>query len=184
LRGILGSLNGKTVGILGLAFKPNTDDLRGAPSLELIHMLRSEGALVRAYDPVAGPNARALLPDLELADDAYGTARHADALIIVTEWNEFKFLDLHRLRDEMRRPVIMDGRNVYDPVRMDALGFIYRGFGRGYDGAGTRATDGPRAGGQAAGAIRDGATDAPPAVTLVGGGAEAFGEVGDSAAAT
>jgi UDPglucose 6-dehydrogenase len=124
-----------TVGILGLAFKPNTDDMRGAPSLELIHMLRSEGARVKAFDPVAMPNAGRLV-DVTLVDDAYSAARDSDALFIVTEWNEFKFLDLHRLRDEMRRPVIIDGRNIYDPARMDALGFIYRGVGRGYGGSG------------------------------------------------
>jgi UDPglucose 6-dehydrogenase len=133
LRDILGPLHGRTVGMLGLAFKPNTDDMRGAPSLELIHMLKAEGARVKAFDPVAMDNARRLV-DIELVEDAYAAASRADALIIVTEWNEFKFLDLHRLRDEMHRPVVIDGRNVYDPTRMDALGFIYRGVGRGYGG--------------------------------------------------
>ena len=141
LRDILGSLHGKSIGVLGLAFKPNTDDMRGAPSLEIIHMLRSEGARIKAYDPVAMDNARRLVDDIELVDDAYAAARHSDGVILVTEWNEFKFLDLHRLRDEMRRPVIIDGRNVYDPARMDALGFIYRGVGRGHAGAGAGSPD-------------------------------------------
>jgi UDPglucose 6-dehydrogenase len=131
LRDILGGLHGADVGILGLAFKPNTDDMRGAPSIEIAHMLRSAGANVRGYDPVAGARAKALLPELVLVSDAYAAAAGADALIIVTEWNEFKFLDLERLRDLMRRPVIVDGRNVYDPAAMDELGFTYRGIGRG-----------------------------------------------------
>ncbi len=136
LHDILGPLNGKTVGVWGLAFKPNTDDMRGAPSLEIIHMLQSEGARVRAYDPVAMDVARGLLHDVDLVDDAYEAARHCDALIVVTEWNEFKNVDLHRLRDELRRPVVIDGRNIYDPTQMDAMGFIYRGIGRGYGGTG------------------------------------------------
>jgi UDPglucose 6-dehydrogenase len=139
LHDVLGPLNGKTIGLWGLAFKPNTDDMRGAPSIELVHMLKSEGAHVRAYDPVAMEVAQPLLPHIELVEDAYAAAQDADALIIVTEWNEFKNVDLHRLRAEMRRPVIMDGRNVYDPVGMDALGFVYRGVGRGLAGAGTAA---------------------------------------------
>jgi UDPglucose 6-dehydrogenase len=92
---------------------------------------------VKAFDPVAMENA-ARLVDIELVEDVYDAARNCDAILIVTEWNEFKFLDLHRLRDLMRRPVIIDGRNVYDPARMEALGFVYRGVGRGYGGTGAR----------------------------------------------
>jgi UDPglucose 6-dehydrogenase len=134
LHDILGPLGGKTIGLWGLAFKPNTDDMRGAPSLDLIHMLRAEGARVKAYDPVAMDRTRALVPDLELVDDAYAAAQGTDAIIVVTEWNEFKNIDLPRIRDAMRRPVLVDGRNLYDPVHMDALGFIYRGIGRGEGG--------------------------------------------------
>jgi UDPglucose 6-dehydrogenase len=136
LHDILGALNGRTIGLWGLAFKPNTDDMRGAPSLEIIHMLQSEGARVRAYDPVAMEVARPLLPDVDLVGDAYAVANGSDAVILITEWNEFKNLDLERVREEMRRPVMVDGRNLYDPAQMDALGFIYRGVGRGYGGAG------------------------------------------------
>jgi UDPglucose 6-dehydrogenase len=136
LHDILGVLNGRTIGLWGLAFKPNTDDMRGAPSLEIIHMLQSEGARVIAYDPVAMDVARPLLTDVALVSDAYAVARDADAVLLLTEWNEFKNLDLERVRREMRRPVMIDGRNLYDPERMDALGFIYRGVGRGLGGTG------------------------------------------------
>jgi UDPglucose 6-dehydrogenase len=138
LHDILGSLNGKTIGLWGLAFKPNTDDMRGAPSLDLIHMLRAEGARVCAYDPVAMDRARTIVTDLDTVDDAYAAAQGADAVIAVTEWNEFTHIDLPRVRDAMRRPVLIDGRNIYDPARMDALGFIYRCVGRGYGGSGAR----------------------------------------------
>ena len=143
LHDILGALNGRTIGLWGLAFKPNTDDMRGAPSLEIIHMLQSEGAKVRAYDPVSMEVARPLLNDVDLVGDAYAVAQGADAVVVVTEWNEFKNLDLERVRGEMRRPVMVDGRNLYDPQQMDALGFIYRGVGRGYGGAGEQPLDAP-----------------------------------------
>jgi UDPglucose 6-dehydrogenase len=131
LRDVLGSLRGRTVALLGLAFKPNTDDMRGAPSVELAHLLRSEGAHVKGYDPVANENARRWLPDVQIVSDAYEAAEGADALIVVTEWNEFKNLDLRRVASLMRRPVIVDGRNIYEPAHMEGLGFIYRGVGRG-----------------------------------------------------
>ena len=132
VRELLGTLDEKTIGILGLAFKPNTDDMREAPSVEIIHLLQSEGAEVRAYDPVAMPNAERMLHDVTLCRDAYQVADGADALIVVTEWNEFKHLALPRLKELMRQPIIVDGRNIYDPQEMKALGFIYRGIGRGY----------------------------------------------------
>ncbi len=128
-----GSLDEKLVGILGLAFKPNTDDMREAPSVELIHLLEAEGAHVRAYDPVAKENARSLLPSVTLCATPYEVAQGADALILVTEWNEFKHLDMAGIRAAMRRPVLVDGRNLYDPMRMRDLGFTYRGMGRGLD---------------------------------------------------
>lgn len=137
LRNLLGgSLRNKVIGILGLAFKPNTDDMREAPSVEIIHMLQHEGAKVKAYDPAAMENAKAILNGVEFKEDPYQVAQGADALILVTEWNEFKQLDMERIRDLMRQPILIDGRNIYDPEKMKALGFIYRGIGRGFDGAG------------------------------------------------
>lgn len=129
-------LKGKVVGLLGLAFKPNTDDMRDAPSIDIVHSLLRAGAKVRAYDPVAMPGASALLPDVEMMPDPYTLAEGADALILVTEWNEFKHLDLARIKTVLRAPVFIDGRNIYDPQTMAALGFIYRGIGRGYNGEG------------------------------------------------
>jgi UDPglucose 6-dehydrogenase len=132
LRALVRTLDEKVVGVLGLAFKPNTDDMREAPSVELIHLLQSEGARIRAYDPVAMVNADHYLHDVTLCQDAYEVAEGADALIVVTEWNEFKHLSLPRLKERMRQPIIVDGRNIYDPEQMRALGFVYRGMGRGY----------------------------------------------------
>lgn len=134
LRELLGTLDQKVIGVLGLAFKPNTDDMREAPSVDIIHLLQCEGAEVRAYDPVAMPNAERILHDVTLCRDAYEVAGGADALLIVTEWNEFKHLSLPRIKELMRRPVVVDGRNVYDPAVMQELGFVYRGVGRGYAG--------------------------------------------------
>lgn len=133
LRTLLGgTLRDKIVGLLGLSFKPNTDDMREAPSVELYHMLINEGAIVRGYDPVATENARKLLPEMELAPNPYKLAEGADALVVVTEWNEFKNLDLQRILQTMRGNVLIDGRNIYEPERMRELGFEYRGMGRGY----------------------------------------------------
>jgi UDPglucose 6-dehydrogenase len=130
LRECLGTLRGQVIGLLGLAFKPNTDDLRQAPSLEIAADLISRGATVRAYDPAANAKAKALLPEIEYRRDAYAVARGADALLVVTEWNEFRQLDMARLKRTMRRPVIVDGRNIYDPLTMRELGFVYLGIGR------------------------------------------------------
>jgi UDPglucose 6-dehydrogenase len=132
LRDLLGTLDRKVLGVLGLAFKPNTDDMREAPSVELIHLLQSEGARIRAYDPVSMVNADLYLEDVTLCQDAYEVAQGADALVVVTEWNEFKHLSLPRLKEAMREPIVVDGRNIYDVEQMKALGFIYRGVGRGY----------------------------------------------------
>jgi len=129
----LGSLRGKTIGLLGLAFKPNTDDMREAPSTHVADILQSAGARVRAYDPVAMEVAARMAPGVELAEDAYELAEGCDALIVITEWNEFKNLDLARIRDLMAQPVLVDGRNIYDPATMKELGFYYRGVGRGYE---------------------------------------------------
>ena len=130
LRDALDGLNERTVGLLGLAFKPNTDDLRDAPSLDIARVLVAAGAHVRAYDPAAMDGARVMLPQVEYTRDAYDLAAGADALVVVTEWNEFRHLDLGRLKASMRRAVVVDGRNIYDPVVMRELGFTYRGIGR------------------------------------------------------
>ena len=124
------TLDGRTIGLFGLAFKPNTDDLREAPSLEIAKVLLAAGSEVRAYDPAAMEGARALLPSVEYTRDAYAVADGADALVVITEWNEFRRLDLARVRQSMRRPVVVDGRNIYDPDVMRGLGFTYRGIGR------------------------------------------------------
>ncbi len=129
----LGSLRGKTVGLLGLAFKPNTDDMREAPSTHIARMLQTAGANVLAYDPVAMKVAARMVPGVELAEDAYTLAEGCDALVVVTEWNEFRNLDLARIRELMNQPVLIDGRNIYDPAMMKELGFYYRGVGRGYE---------------------------------------------------
>ncbi len=127
-----GSLQGHIVGLLGLSFKPNTDDMREAPSIDIARYLLEEGAQVRAYDPIAMENAKRILPEVAYFPDPYRLAEGADALIVVTDWNEFKHLDMARIKSLMRRPVLYDGRNIYDPEAMFELGFIYRGVGRGY----------------------------------------------------
>jgi UDPglucose 6-dehydrogenase len=137
LKGIVGDLHGQTIALLGLAFKPNTDDMRDAPSVDIAHMLLSKGARVKGYDPVAmSVAARVLPPSVQLTENAYECARDADAVIIVTEWNEFKQLDLAQLKQVMKQPVIVDARNIYEPAQVKAMGFTYRCFGRGYDGEG------------------------------------------------
>ncbi|MGH7355370.1 MAG: UDP-glucose dehydrogenase family protein [Candidatus Rokuibacteriota bacterium] len=127
----LGPLDHRVIAVLGLAFKPNTDDIREAKSVEVIRRLTEAGASVRAYDPVATANARAVLPaSVVYCDSPYDAATGADGLALVTEWNEFKFLDLERLRSVMRRPVVFDGRNLWEPERMRRLGFEYHSIGR------------------------------------------------------
>jgi UDPglucose 6-dehydrogenase len=132
LRDMLGGLAGKTVGLLGLSFKPNTDDLREAPALEIAERLLAEKAIVRAYDPVAMPHAAELLPQVTMVATAYDLAAGADGLMVCTEWNEFKQLDLEQVRESMRQPVLVDGRNLYEPAEMARLGFRYMAVGRGY----------------------------------------------------
>jgi UDPglucose 6-dehydrogenase len=127
----LNPMDGRVIAVLGLAFKPNTDDMREAKSIEVISGLRAAGAVVRAYDPVATANARRVLPvGVEYCDSPYGAATGADAVALVTEWNEFKFLNLERLRSVMRRPLVFDGRNLWEPERMRRLGFEYHSVGR------------------------------------------------------
>ena len=131
-------LRGKVIGILGLAFKPNTDDMRDAPSIDIIRNLQRRGAIVRAYDPVAAAKAAEILDDVEMAKGAYELAEGADALILVTEWNEFKQLDMIKVRDLLTAPNMVDGRNIYDPAIMREMGFNYRAIGRGFEGKGVR----------------------------------------------
>ena len=125
-----GSLTGKTIGLLGLAFKPNTDDMRDAPSIDIAQELNTAGATVRGYDPVAMDVARGILPAVEMFKDPYEMAKGCDALMVITEWNEFKQLDLEKLKGLLNMPVIYDGRNIYDPATMKSLGFAYRAIGR------------------------------------------------------
>ena len=124
-------VKGKTIGVLGLSFKANTDDMRHAPSLDVISLLRAEGAKIKAFDPQAMPEAKKLLNGVKFCKDPYETARQADCLAILTEWNEFKELNFTRIKKLMRQPLIVDGRNLYDPDLMSKLGFRYYGIGRG-----------------------------------------------------
>ena len=125
-----GNLRGRTVAVLGLTFKPNTDDMREAPSIALVTALRDMGAAVRAYDPAGMEQAKTLLPDIAYADSAYACAEGADVLVIVTEWEQFRALDLARLKAIMARPVVVDLRNVYRPEDMARHGFAYHSVGR------------------------------------------------------
>jgi len=130
LRQDLGRLQDKRIGLLGLAFKPNTDDMRDAPAVEIGNLLRSEGAHLKGYDPVAMHVAARYLPDIALVEDPYALAEDCDAIVVCTEWNEFRHLDLRRVHASMRQPVVFDGRNIYDPENMTRLGFRYHAVGR------------------------------------------------------
>lgn len=127
---LVGKLNGKTIAVLGLAFKPETDDTREAPALDIIRGLISCGANVRAYDPVAMAEAAKVLPEVSYAEDEYAAVKGVDALVFVTEWNQFRALDMSRIRDLMKTPKIADLRNIYDPESIRELGFAYVGVGR------------------------------------------------------
>jgi UDPglucose 6-dehydrogenase len=127
---LIGVLEGKTIAILGLAFKPETDDMREAPAIDIINGLLERGATVRAYDPVAMGEAGKVLPKVSYAEDEYEAVTGADALVFVTEWNQFRALDMGRIRDLMKSPRIADLRNIYDPADMRELGFEYVGVGR------------------------------------------------------
>lgn len=125
----LGSLKGRTIGILGLSFKPNTDDTRDAPSLDIIRMLLDAGAKVQGFDPQAMQASKAEIPELELRQSPYDVAKDADALLLATEWNEFKSLDFNQIKENMRGNVILDGRNIWDGKDLHDLGFTYFGMG-------------------------------------------------------
>jgi UDPglucose 6-dehydrogenase len=134
LKKMIGELDGRTIGLLGLSFKPNTDDMRDSPSVDVAKSLQEQGAKVRAFDPVAMKVAAPLMPGVEMTPDPYSMAEGCDALLVITDWNEFKHLDLERIRDLMKQPVLFDARNIYEPEKLRSLGFNYRGFGRGYNG--------------------------------------------------
>jgi len=127
---LVGSLDGKQIGILGLAFKPETDDMRESPAIDIIRSLLDRGVKIRAYDPVAMDEARHCLPEIEYATDEYDAIRDADALVIVTEWNQFRALDMDKVKQLLKAPKIADLRNIYEPQDMRELGFDYVGVGR------------------------------------------------------
>lgn len=129
-RKALGDLRGKKVGILGLAFKPDTDDMRDAPSIDIVSLLEKDGVIVKAYDPEAEKNAKKIMKKVEYCKDPYEVVKGVDALIILTEWNEFKELNLEKIKSMMNSPVIIDARNIYEPEAMKSLGFNYQGVGR------------------------------------------------------
>ncbi len=128
-----GDVSGKTIAVLGLAFKPETDDMRDSPAVPIIRGLQKRGAKIRAYDPQAMENCKSIFENVAYCEDAYTTVEGADALVIATEWNEFRALKLERIRKGLRHPVIVDLRNVYDPARMRAGGFDYTSVGRADD---------------------------------------------------
>ncbi|MBI5745637.1 MAG: UDP-glucose/GDP-mannose dehydrogenase family protein [Nitrospirae bacterium] len=130
IREAVGDLNGKTIGILGLSFKPNTDDMRDAPSIEIINALQKSGAKINAYDPAAMDEAKKVLKDITYCDDSYMAIDGADALIILTEWNQFRNLDLEKVKSLIKSPIFIDLRNVYEPNKIKELGLKYVGLGR------------------------------------------------------
>jgi UDPglucose 6-dehydrogenase len=130
IKAALGPLKNRTLGILGLAYKPNTDDLRDSPAIDLIRLLQKEGAHLRAYDPAAMEGAKQVLERVFFCGAAYEAAKGADAIILAAEWNEFRNLNLELLKQGLKQPVFVDLRNVYDPDKMASLGFRYIGVGR------------------------------------------------------
>ena len=127
---LAGDIKGKTIGILGLSFKPDTDDMRDAPSIVVINKLQKNGAKIKAYDPIAMGNAKKIFKNVEFCSDSYSVAKDCDLLIVMTEWNEFRQLNLLKIKNSMIRPVLLDGRNIYDPQKLREIGFIYTGVGR------------------------------------------------------
>ncbi|MCW5747154.1 MAG: UDP-glucose/GDP-mannose dehydrogenase family protein, partial [Alphaproteobacteria bacterium] len=125
-----GSVAGKTIGVLGLAFKPNTDDMRDAPSLDILPALRAAGAKIQAYDPAAMTEAARLLNGIDYKENAYEAAKGADCLVVLTEWTQFRALDPARLKQALRAPIVVDLRNIFSPEEMRGLGFTYECVGR------------------------------------------------------
>jgi len=130
IKDLLWIIKDKAIGVLGLSFKPNTDDIRNAPSIDIIQALQSEGAKIKVYDPSAMEKAGELLGKVKFCKDPYEACRGSDCLLIITEWDEFKELDFSKIKKLLRRPFIIDGRNIYEPERMKKLGFTYAGIGR------------------------------------------------------
>jgi UDPglucose 6-dehydrogenase len=130
IRRLLGNCSGKIIGVLGLAFKQNTDDIRESASIKIIRKLLEEGAKIRCFDPLAMENTRKILPHLTYCEDEYDTAKGCDALVIATEWNEFRSLDLERIKNLLKFPMLIDLRNLYEPEKVKKLGFTYEGVGR------------------------------------------------------
>jgi len=126
----IGDLKGKTIAILGLTFKQNTNDIRQSPSIDIIKLLLKEGAHIRCFNPLAMNNTKKILPDLNYCQDEYETAQEIDALVIATEWNQFRNLDLLKIKKLLQSPILLDLRNLYDPEKAKFLGFIYEGVGR------------------------------------------------------
>jgi len=126
----LGNLRGKNIAILGLAFKQNTDDIRESAAIDIIKNLLAKGANIQCFDPMAMENTRKILPDLIFCSDEYETARNSDALVILTEWNQFRNLDLHRIKALINNPILLDMKNLYEPDKAKDLGFAYQGIGR------------------------------------------------------
>jgi UDPglucose 6-dehydrogenase len=131
IRDAMGDLKGKTIAMLGLSFKPNTDDIRDAPSLAIIQRLLKEGVRIRVYDPVSMKEAEKIIPEIKYCKDSYDAIKKADALVIMTEWNQFRNLDLEKIRTMLNAPYFFDLRNIYDPQRLRDMGFHYYGVGRG-----------------------------------------------------
>lgn len=127
---LLGDMSGKKIGLLGLAFKPNTDDMRFAPSIEISKWLLEKGAKIHAYDPQSMEKAKKVISGVDYAEDMYDVARDAELLIVITDWNEFKEMDMTKIQAMMKAPNIIDARNIYDPEKLTAMGFSYRGVGR------------------------------------------------------
>jgi len=125
-----GKVKGKTIGILGLSFKPDTDDMRDAPSVVVINSLLEIGAKIKVYDPIAMSNAKRILGNVDFQPDSYSVAKDCDILVVMTEWNEFRQLDLGKIKKCMKNPVLLDGRNIYDPQKLREMGFVYTGVGQ------------------------------------------------------
>lgn len=130
VRKTLGVVKGKTIGVLGLAFKANTDDMRDAPAIDIIELLKNDGAKIKAYDPEAAHTAEKVIPDITITDNAYDAVKGADLMLVLTEWNEFKEIDLKKIKQLLKTPLIVDARNLYYPEKAKALGFTYIGVGR------------------------------------------------------
>ena len=130
IKNIMGTLEGRQIGILGIAFKPNTDDIRDAVSVDVINALLEKGCRIKAFDPVAMPNAKKVVRGVDFVKDSYAAAENVECLVVLTEWNEFRELDMAKIKSLMKKPAVVDGRNIYDPEKLRKLGFEYSGIGR------------------------------------------------------